>query len=222
MVLRQPFQMPLSLRDQIDRWVPTTRAWGWVWRLEGAVFGQRKPVNIFTEFVSLPDSTDAAVARLSLGSPNFSDTNGLQVWLPGVGQLKALREGFQRAPGMTALGRPMISTADGMEARLFQGITIPLNGKTNWVGLAVGCCGRVHPDATDLMACITVSALVTNEAVAPDESSSVSPISIQTNLDTALRLQIPKGSGVFLLDGSSRGPSRKRIGVIIDPPQPKL
>jgi hypothetical protein len=69
------------------------------------------------------------------------------------------------------------------------------------------------------MTCITLSELVTNQAAASGGSTSL--ISIQTNLDTALRLQVPKGSGIFLFDRSSRDSSRKPIGVIIDPPQPK-
>jgi hypothetical protein len=69
------------------------------------------------------------------------------------------------------------------------------------------------------MTCITLSELVTNEAVAPGESPPL--VSIQTNLDTSLQLRIPKGSGIFLFDRSAADSGRKTIGVIIDPPQPK-
>jgi hypothetical protein len=43
-------------------------------------------------------------------------------------------------------------------------------------------------------------------------------ISLQTNLDVAVRLQIPKGSGVFMVNAAPLDPNGKRIGVIIDPP----
>jgi hypothetical protein len=43
----------------------------------------------------------------------------------------------------------------------------------------------------------------------------------RTNLDTALRLQIPRGSGIFLVDRNAGDSSRKLVGVIIDPLQPK-
>jgi hypothetical protein len=69
------------------------------------------------------------------------------------------------------------------------------------------------------MACITLSELVTNQALAPGGSAPV--ILIQTNLDTALRLRIPRSSGFFLFDRSDSDSSRKPIGVIIDPLQPK-
>jgi hypothetical protein len=102
---------------------------------------------------------------------------------------------------------------------LFQGQSIALGGLTNQVGCALGCCVRVHPDYTDLTACITLSELATNQAAASVGSAPL--ISIQTNLDTALRLQIPRGSGVFLVDQSSGDSTRKPVGVIIDPLQPK-
>jgi hypothetical protein len=39
----------------------------------------------------------------------------------------------------------------------------------------------------------------------------------QTNLDTAVRLQLPKGNGFFLLDQSHHEPPERNIGVLIDP-----
>lgn len=222
MVLRQPWQMPVPLRDRLTRWIPTTPRWAWAWRVEAAVFGQRKPVNLYADVVSLADSSHATLSSLSLGPPNFSDTNGLQVWLLGADQLKALRGHFERTRGTDPLLRARISTADGIESRLFQGESVSLSGSTNQVGLALGCFARVRPDSTDLMAYITLSELVTNDTVALGGPSPLSIISIQTNLDAALRLQVPKGSGIFLFDRSSRDSSRKRIGVIIDPPQPKM
>jgi len=68
-----------------------------------------------------------------------------------------------------------------------------------------------------LLACVAVGALVISRSARPAPFL----VSIQTNLDTALRLQIPKGSGFFLLDRSAQDSGRKTIGVIIDPPQPK-
>jgi len=211
--------MPVALRDRLNRWIPATRNWAWAWRVEETVFGQRKPVNVYAEVVSLADSSAATLSSLALGPASFSHTNGLEVWLLGADQLKALREHLKQTPGSDSHLRPRMSTADGIESRLFQGQLIALGGSTNQVGFALGCCARVHPDYTDLTACITLSKVVTNEATAPGRSSPL--ISIQTNFDTALRLQIPRGSGFFLFDQSARDSSRKPVGVIIDPPQPK-
>jgi hypothetical protein len=219
LVLRQPFHMPLPLRDRLTRWIPATPHWAWAWRLQEAVLGKRKPVNLSAEIVSLADSSRPTPSSLALGPASFSHTNGLQVWLLSVDQLKALREHLKQSPGMERLSHPRISTADGIECGLFQGQSFPRLGSTNQVGLSLNCCARVHADYTDLMACITLSELVTNEAVVPAGASPL--VSIQTNLDTALSLRIPKGSGIFLFDRSARDSGRKTIGVILDPPQPK-
>ena len=218
-VLHQPIHMPVALRDRFNRWIPQTRSWAWVWRVEDAVFGQRKPVNVYAEVVSLADSSPATLSSLALGPASFSHPNGLEVWLLGAEQLKALRDHLKQPPGTDPPLRPGLSTADGVECWLFQGQSIVLGGLTNQVGCTLGCCVRVHPDYTDLTACITFSELTTNQAPAPVGSARL--ISIQTNLDTALRLQIPRGSGAFLVDRSADNSSPKPVGVIIDPLQPK-
>ena len=33
-VLGQPFQMPVTLRDWLDRWIPQTAGWAWAWRVK--------------------------------------------------------------------------------------------------------------------------------------------------------------------------------------------
>jgi hypothetical protein len=183
------------------------------------MFGKRKAVNLSAEVMSLADSSGSTLSNLALGPASFSHTNGLQVWLLAADRLKALHEHLNPAPGADPPLRPRISTADGMECWFFQGQSVLLSGSPSQVGLSLGCCARVHPDYTDLMTCITLSELVTNEAVAPGESPPL--VSIQTNLDTSLQLRIPKGSGIFLFDRSAADSGRKTIGVIIDPPQPK-
>ena len=207
--------MPVALRDRLGRWIPQTRSWAWVWRVEETVVGQRKPVNVYAEVVSLADPSPATLSSVALGPASFSHTNGLQVWLLGADELKALRARLKQTPETEPSFRPRMSTADGIECQMFQGQSIALGGSTNQVGLTLGCCARVHPDHTDLTACIALSELVTNDAAGLGGSAPL--ISIQTNLDTALRLQIPKGRGVFLFDQSARESGRKSIGVIIDP-----
>jgi len=211
----------MLLRDRLERRIPGTPLWARAWRLEEAVFGQRKRVNLYAEVVSLADSSRATPSSLALGPPSFSDTNDLQGWLIGTDQLKELREHLKHTSGEDPPLHPRISTADGVECQLFQGQSISLSGSTKQVGCTFHCCARVHPDSTDLMACITLSELVTNQTVAPGGSSPLVSISIQTNLDTALRLQIPKGRVIFLLHQSSPDSNCKSIGVIIDPPQPQ-
>ncbi|HWH71348.1 MAG TPA: hypothetical protein VNT26_18330, partial [Candidatus Sulfotelmatobacter sp.] len=60
--------------------------------------------------------------------------------------------------------------------------------------------------------------VVTNQADAPGAASLLPRIAIQTNLDTALRLQIPKGSGFFLLNTNAPDAGHQRIGILLEPP----
>ena len=101
---------------------------------------------------------------------------------------------------------------------MFIGQPVSLAGSSGQVGLALDCCAQLHRDYTDLMTRITLSEIATSEAVASNGSAPL--ISVLTNLDIALRLQIPRGSGLFLFDRGARDSSRKGTGVIIDPPQP--
>jgi hypothetical protein len=214
----RPFQMPLRLRDWLYRCIPQAPGWALAWRVEETVFGRRKPVNLNLEVVSLADSSRPALSGLSLGPASSSLTNGMQVWLLGADQLKALRHDLKQTPGAETLFRPRMNTGDGIGCGMFIGESVSLAGASVQVGLSLDCCAQLHRDYTDLMTSITVSELTTNEAGA--SSGSAPLVSVQTNLDTTLRLQIPKGSGIFLFDRGAHGSGRKTTGVIIDPPQP--
>jgi hypothetical protein len=217
-VLNQPYRTPVFLRDQIGRWVPASPSWSWAWRLEQAVFGQRKPLRLNFAIVRLASSPGSAVPDFDLGAPAFSATNGLRTWLLDKEALKALQERFRSTPGANVLSRPRFSTADGIDTRMFAGETIPINGSSNQVGLSIGCYGQVRPHTTDLIASITFSELVTNEAKEAGGSAQLGVVSIRTNMDAAFRLQIPKGKGMYVLDGRPADDRHSRIGVILDPP----
>lgn len=217
MVLRPPMKMPVPLRDYFTRWIPARPSWGWAWRAEQALFGKRKPVNIYGQIFEVSEPSSLWLSKFLRDPPRFSATNGLQVWLLGADQCKRLGEQLSQSAGTAALFRPRISTADGIESRLFQGSSIRLNGTNQPVGLAFVCFARARRSITDLTACITYSEAITNPAATSGSRVASNVVSIQTNLDSALRLQIPKGNGFFLLNGAllSRG---KRIGVLVDPP----
>jgi hypothetical protein len=93
-----------------------------------------------------------------------------------------------------------------------------LNGSTNDVGFKMDCLARVRSQSTDLFVNVTLSELLTNPVVTAAAPRSATLVSIRTNLDIAARLQVPKGSGVLLLDGAPGEANRKVLGVMIDPP----
>ena len=215
LVLQPPFSRPLLLRDRIGSLLP----WSAIWRVEDALFGKRKPVNLFASVVSLsePGNTDLG-SSLALGNPTFADPTGLQVWILGIADIQSVRQRLKQTPGVDFLNNPRINTADGVGASLFTGESIVLKGTTNDIGLKVDCFPRVRNNSTDLFAMITLSEVLTNQSVVVAASSSMNSVWIRTNLDIAVRLQVPKGSGALLLKASRGTSTRRAFGVILDPP----
>ncbi len=218
-LLVPPYQFPLRFRERLGQWIPRSPAWAWAWRVEEVVFGRRKPVLITAQIMSFSDISPAALTNLELGPPVFSATNGLQIWFPDAPAMKASRERLGQADGVSRLARPTISANDGSECSMSTGQTVPLNGSTTTVGLSLRCRALLHPKFTDLAASILYSELADNTA-AVSASNNYPLVSIQTNLDVGLRLLIPKGRGVVVLDPRSADPHHKRIGILIDPLQP--
>ena len=205
-------RIPTPLTDYIYRFVPATPSWAWFWRAHDAVCGKRKPVNLCSEILALNPEPDPA-SFLPLGTPTFSGSNGLRVWLVGVEDLKRLRQRLEDAPGSEVINRPRVGAADEIHASMFTGSSLTLNGTSRQVGLNVDYYPRVHRTSTDLIAMATLSEAVTNFT-----NPRLPPVFVRTNLDLALRLQIPKGDGVFLLDTRRAQAGGKRIAWLLDPP----
>jgi hypothetical protein len=219
MTLRQPFSRPLPLRDRLATLIPGASKSAWMWRLENTVFGQRKPITICAEIISLsPSAGPGLVSSLALGPPIYSEPKGLQVWLLQKGDIQTARQQLKQTPGVDFLNRPRIGTADGVEASVFVGQSMPLNGVKNDVGLKLDCFPRVRDHSTDLFAVIQLSEALTNPTDGTVQLPPAQSVSIQTNLDLAARVQIPKGSGVLLLTRSSDDQNHKTFGILIDPP----
>jgi len=221
LVLHRPFSTPWSLRDRLLQRIPATASWAWFWRLQDKLFGRRKPVKIYGDILTLPDSTRATLlSSRVLASPSFLDGSGLEVWLLQDAELKALHDRFKQTPGVDFLSHPRLMTADGVGASIFIGQAISLNGspKVQNVGLKMDCFPRVRREFTDLFLDVTFLEALTNLAVTAAAPGPAASVSIQTNLDLAARLQSPKGSGVLLLKGTPGEANHRVFGVMIDPP----
>jgi hypothetical protein len=213
-VLQKPYSLPLRLRDRIGAWIPRRPGWTWAFRLEDLLFGRRSVVNLFTEFLKLPDKYPNGT-DLGLGLPQYSDAKGLQIWLLGTNELKSFKHLLQRNE-TEMLNSPRITTADGISASLFAGESISINGVTNQVGVEAAYFARVSSDKTDLFADLRMTGVLTNNLGPPERWAPV--MTIQTNLDVAVRLQIPKGMGVFIIGAPVGDAKKESFGVIIDPP----
>ena len=215
-LLHPPVTKPLLMRDRLARWVPSS--WTWVPRLQDKLFGRRKPINVYPHFFALPESNGQDLcSSLGLAAPNFSHASGLQAWLIPAREFTLLREGLNSTPGVEVLNHPRISTADGIEASIFVGESILLNGVTNAVGLQAGFFPRARDRATDLFTAISLSELVTNAINGSNVLGQAYSVSIRTNLAIEARAQVPNGTGLLLLDGKSAFPPHKRFGFLIEP-----
>ena len=204
-----------------ERWIPPT--WGWLWRLKESVLGRRKVITLNTTIIDCEGLSNFVASALSLWEPHFTDTNGLQVWILGDRELDALRRRLERTPGNNVLSSPRVTTADGIEARLSDSTMISIDGTQRDAGVVVDFLPRFRRDVTDLFALISHSGAVTNQAATTTGMPQANLVAIRTNFAAAVRIQIPKGSGVFLLGNEHGVTNGKSIGVIISAtlPPPK-
>ncbi len=174
-------------------------------------------MNVFAQVIEFAEPASLSLSDLLDIPPSFSETNGVEVWLLNTARCKRLGERLKQSSGTTVVCQPRISTADGIDSKLFQGTSITLNGTNQPVGLTFACFARVHRDATDLIACFNYSQAGMSPLDTGHGTSFSNAVSVVTNLDVAMRLQAPKGSGFFLLRSRSVNLGHKRIGVLVDP-----
>ena len=192
----------------------------WFWRLKGSVLGPVKTIQLEAEIIDCGGLAEVDLTDSQLGEPQFKGTNGLQVWIAGDEEIRRLRSTLEHAPGNAVVSRARFATAHGIQANLYTGETVPVGGVQTAVGLRVEMLPRLHRKSTDLSTVMTFSELATNSSQIPGEGSSPSTLSVRTNLAVAARMQMPKGTGVFLLDGGSNANHPRRLGVIISAQRP--
>lgn len=213
--LSKPYRMSAPSIFALQRWLPITPSWSWLWRLKDSVFGRPKPVDLEVSIFELADSPQSVRSRFSLAHPADAQTNGLQAWLVPDAELGQLRHQLREDKSNHFVNAARISTATGICAALFTGQTILLNGLTNNVGLGVEMLPRVRRDVIDLTASILFSQPVTNSLQQDETASSTAGISIRTNLDVGARFQIRDPGGLFLVNSSPDGAKAKCTAVLV-------
>jgi hypothetical protein len=214
-----PYHIPNQKVPLPDRWIP--RSWGWAWHLKQAVLGRAKSISIRTAVFAIAGQEASALADHPPRPPAFVNTNGLRIWILPEGVLAALRGDIEQTPGYHLLTSAGITTSDGGQAQMFSGNAIPVAGSRVNVGLVIEMLPRVRSVSTDLTTVMAFSESVTNQPDANPASPQTTVISVRTNFAAAVRIQIPKGSGVLLLDASGATTNEKTIGVIISATMPK-
>jgi len=220
-VMPLPYSIPPQKVSLFDRWVPRQPSWAWLWRLKETIAGRPKVCDLAATVFDFTGSGEAFLTNFSLPKPEYADATGLSIWILSEAELSALRPRLRQTPGAEVLQSARIITADGEQARLTSGNTIPIQGVSTSVGLSVDFLPRMRPEATDITTIITLSEVVTNRPGTTAGSSPIGATCVQTNLAVAARIQVPKGSGVFLLEGPSAAANQKRIGVLLSVNSPK-
>jgi len=154
--------------------------------------------------------------NLSLSRADYSG-DGLQVWILSDGELQRLDQQIQKLPGTEPVSRPRIQTASGVPASFFVGQTVLLDGLNQAVGLSLQCLPRLHQDSIDFTSTLAFTEAVAERTNAPGSGFAETPASIRTNLAVRSRVQIPKGSGVFILSLGARRSEDQATALMISP-----
>jgi hypothetical protein len=195
----------------IHRWIPPT--WGWFWRLKESLLGRTKVIALNTTIFDCQGLSNDVLSALSLPQPDFSDTNGLQVWVMHDSELGALRRRLEQTPGNLVLFSPRVITGDRVGTRLSATAAVFIDGAPRDVGLTTDFLPLIHREATDLSTMLAHTMAVTNYADAS--------ISVRTNFSVAARIQVPIGSGIFMFKAGHSDTNRNSIGIVISVNVPK-
>ena len=207
--LRAPEHPPARWRRMADR--------GLAW-LRFQLFGPAKPIILqasVIEFKKPPTTSASLLADLPSLATHGPDTNGIQAWILSDVEMAALRRRLDQTPGAEVVSNPRVQTASGVQADFWVGETIVVGGTNGDVGLAWTCKPRPRRGGNELTSVFTYTQAVTNQTGAAAGGQATNVISIQTNLAVAAKIQLPEGSGVFLMrTGRGLAPG-KTIGVLI-------
>ena len=213
-MVHRPFAAPLSMRDRFERWIPMR--WAWAWRIEKAVLGQRKTINLNAGVFSLDAQSRARLEEIAGSASARVASNGLAVWFLPASELKNLRTHLEK-DGHAKVYFTRITTADGIGAALgLMEEAVIAWGVTNFPGMEASYFARIEPRATDLVADVVGWGAVTNDSA---RARGILPtVYTQTNIDIAVRLQVPKGKGVLLIQNRPGGAdAHSGCGFILDP-----
>ena len=150
-----------------------------------------------------------------LPAPTYTGAEGLKIWLLSGDEERALESDLSRNGGPQILSMPGITTVNRGEACLMSTESLHINGIPTTAGLVINLLPNVHSKATDLTTLISLTEVVRNRFSASAGSPDHETVSIRTNLAVAMRLQVPKGYGVFVLQGQPAETNGKHIGALL-------
>ncbi len=181
-------------------------------RLRAALFGQRGGVTINTVIV---DSYHPEIlADMSLPQPpNFSNRDGLLVWILDRSDLRELGKRLQQAGNAASVFTPSVVTWQGRQTDINATHAVMLNGTNQNIGYSLNFLPQIRGKGVDLTSTLFFTEIITNRPAAslPDF------VSLRTNLAVSARFQVPAGRGLFLLQSNRLSSGGKITGVMISP-----
>lgn len=213
MIMAQPYVIPSPPVGLLDRFMPRTRSWAWLWRLRYAVLGKSPTINLNSSIIDCSDTNLSAIATLLPERPDFGTPDGMQVWRLKRIEAQALQRRLKENPD-PILASPRVTTGDKTRTCLYTGQgAVLINGVRQQVGLTVDLLPVLRKGTTDLTAIFCFSEAITNLSIASFDPFLSDVVLIKTNLDFAGRFQLtPEMPAIFVLSVPG---AEKRLAVLL-------
>jgi hypothetical protein len=195
--------IPKGQPTLFERFVPMKPGWGWVWKLREFVVGRPKRIDMTITVMDCPELSGVRLPGLPLEQASYTNTNGLQVWILADSDLSGMTERIKHLPGSRMISRPRISTSSGVGCDM-------QSDKTT-----VSIVGYAHPERTDIYARFT------HTETQPAKATAFSLASLEMDLNVGLRIQVPSGNGLLLLNVDPKTQRRTAVTLSLGFPKGK-
>ena len=208
-IMSRPYTIPAPHVGLLDRVMPVSPSWAWLWRIRYALFGRTKTINLNSTIIDFTGSASSALADVLPTNPDYVGSDGLRVWRLREAEVHGLRQLFKEEPDQIVTSSRM-ATGDKVDTSLYCGNSALVNGTQQQVGLSARVLPSIRQETTDLTAVFCFSEAMTNPPVAGGA------VSIQTNFEFAGRFQLPKGmAGLLVLPPVPGSTNHKRLGLFL-------
>src|SRR5205085_12114360 len=123
--------------------------------LKEKLLGRSRTILLHSTVFEMDTSSNSLSAALALKEPQFTGTNGLQVWVIADSELSALRRRLEQTPGNLVIFSPRVMDSDLIHASISATMSVPVNGRLRSIGLTGDFLPRINRDSTDLSTMIT-------------------------------------------------------------------
>jgi hypothetical protein len=190
------------------RLVPAIQRWSWFWRVRQKLFGNKRTVEIDVSVVECQASFNLFPVEISQRA--FAGTNGLRAWSLAPHELTELRNSLKKSPTADFQFTGRATTSDGMGLGMYCG---PGN-----YGFSMDSWPRLHGSSIDLLSSFKLTTAVTNDL----GDGQVPAVSLLTNFESVVRMQITNGGGAFLMQTRSNTPPGKNTAILVSVSLPAM